>query len=330
MAKIIVLTPVKNEDWILEQFLTVVSLFADCIVIADQHSTDNSRIICSRFPKVHLIDNDNPEFNEANRQILLIETARNLFPDEKRIFFCLDADEMFSADSLDKKDVWNKIKNLQPGTSIYMEKPDLLSGIQRCVRWKDNFFPIGYIDDGIPHNPEKIHSKRIPYNPKGQTIYIDDIKILHFAHSRKNVQSAKLRYYSAIENINETKSFYLRRYAYTCFYDEGKNYPAENIELIPNKWLNKWTEMGIDLYNLKDPDFSWHDFEVLRFFRKYGYRKFYLDNIWDFSWEDVKQYALKADMQSIPQEKISGPGFFWRLFGNSIDWLYKLYRKIKG
>lgn len=329
-TKIIVLTPVKNEAWILEQFLTIVSMFADCIIIADQLSVDGSRTICSRFPKVHLIDNNNPDYDEADRQVLLIETARKLFPDNKCIFFCLDADELFSADSLDYKETWNSIKNLPPGTAIFIEKPDLLFGIQRCVRWKENFFPIGYVDDGNPHNPDKIHSKRIPENPNGDNVYIEDIKILHFAHSRRNVQSAKLRYYSVIENINNTKPFYLRRFAYTCFYNEEKNYPPENIELIPSKWLDKWTEMGINLYNLNDPDFSWHDLEVLGYFKEFGYSKFHLDNIWDFDWEKAKKYALHLNNQNAPESKIIGPSLLLRLFGKATDRLYKSFRKIKS
>ena len=40
--KLIVITPVKNESWILEKFLTFTSLWADYIIIADQNSTDNS------------------------------------------------------------------------------------------------------------------------------------------------------------------------------------------------------------------------------------------------------------------------------------------------
>ena len=42
LPKIIVVTPIKNEDWILDRFLSVTSQFADLIIIADQNSTDKS------------------------------------------------------------------------------------------------------------------------------------------------------------------------------------------------------------------------------------------------------------------------------------------------
>mgnify|MGYP000249071316 CR=1 FL=1 len=76
--KIVVITPVKNEAWILERFLSVTSQFADYIIVADQNSTDSSVAICKKFPKVILIENKSGQFNEAERQLLLIQTAREL------------------------------------------------------------------------------------------------------------------------------------------------------------------------------------------------------------------------------------------------------------
>ena len=63
--KIIVLMPVKNEAWILPLSLQAASVWADMIILSDQGSTDGSKEIARRFPKVHLIENDSlGEFNE--------------------------------------------------------------------------------------------------------------------------------------------------------------------------------------------------------------------------------------------------------------------------
>jgi glycosyltransferase involved in cell wall biosynthesis len=62
--KIVVLTPIKNEEWILERFLSVTSQFADLIIIADQNSTDSSRNICQKYPKVKLIENKSDQYDE--------------------------------------------------------------------------------------------------------------------------------------------------------------------------------------------------------------------------------------------------------------------------
>ncbi|MFX4883847.1 glycosyltransferase family 2 protein, partial [Acinetobacter baumannii] len=77
--KIIVLTPIKNEAWILKTFLEVTSFFADHIIIADQGSTDESRDIALSFEKVILIPNNDTRFNEVTRQQLLINYCRSNF-----------------------------------------------------------------------------------------------------------------------------------------------------------------------------------------------------------------------------------------------------------
>jgi glycosyltransferase involved in cell wall biosynthesis len=96
IPKIVVITPVKNEAWILDRFLAVTSQFADCIIIADQNSTDGSLTIYKNYPKVILIQNESEQFNEAERQILLIQKARELVPEHK-ILLALDADEILAA-----------------------------------------------------------------------------------------------------------------------------------------------------------------------------------------------------------------------------------------
>ena len=63
--KIVVITPVKNEAWILDRFLAVTSQFADCIIIADQNSTDESKDICKKYPKVIVIDNKSTKYDES-------------------------------------------------------------------------------------------------------------------------------------------------------------------------------------------------------------------------------------------------------------------------
>lgn len=326
---IIVLTPVKNEEWILEQFLTVTSLFADCIIIADQHSSDNSKNICLRFPKVKLIENKNSDFNEAERQILLIETARNLFPNDKKIFFCLDADEIITGDSLERVDTWKRIRSADPGTAFYFEKPEMLPGLKKCARWRSNFAPLACVDDNSAHKPKEIHSYRIPSNfiTSNKTL-IDDIKFMHFAHTRINVQSAKYRFYSIIENIKNINPVYLRRYNYQSFFDLIKRTSIKDVEITPPEWIGKYDLMNINLRNLPDPEFSWHDFEALKLFSQHGYRRFKWDNIWEFDWEKCRLAAIKRGITK-EQGEIKRPSFVVRLAGRAIDISYIVFRYIK-
>lgn len=50
--QIIVVTPIKNEDWILDRFLSTTSLWADNIIIADQCSTDFNFQLASCLPGI--------------------------------------------------------------------------------------------------------------------------------------------------------------------------------------------------------------------------------------------------------------------------------------
>ena len=76
--KLVVLTPVRNEAWVLRGFLEATSLWADYIIIADQMSNDGSRDIAREYPKVILIDNDREEMHMAATRRLLFEEARKI------------------------------------------------------------------------------------------------------------------------------------------------------------------------------------------------------------------------------------------------------------
>ena len=72
--KIICLTPVLNEAWILDRFLKCASLWADHIIIADQGSTDGSVEIAKRYEKVIFIDNKTDgDFNEMKMRAPLLK-----------------------------------------------------------------------------------------------------------------------------------------------------------------------------------------------------------------------------------------------------------------
>ena len=111
--KIVVLTPVKNEAWILPLFCRSTSIWADYIVIADQQSTDGSREIVSQYPKVIIIDNDSPDLDEGYRDKILVDKARELVGNNG-ILFRIDADEIFTPNFESKE--WKKIKDSECGT----------------------------------------------------------------------------------------------------------------------------------------------------------------------------------------------------------------------
>ena len=116
----IVMTPVRNEAWVLHAFLKTTSTWADFIIIADQMSTDGSRDIYKQYEKVIVIDNNNQDFNEAERQSMLVTKAREIANHRDCILFGLDADEIFSANYTNTND-WKEILMSNPGAVFWFK-----------------------------------------------------------------------------------------------------------------------------------------------------------------------------------------------------------------
>ncbi|MFM6726528.1 MAG: glycosyltransferase family 2 protein, partial [Dolichospermum sp.] len=302
--KIVVVTPIKNEDWILDRFLSVTSQFADLIIIADQNSTDGSRDICQKYPKVKLIENKSDQYDEASRQILLLQTARELIPEHK-IILALDADEILAANAIHTIG-WQTMLQASPGTVLCFEKPDLYLTPDKCIRY-DQPWPLGYVDDGVEHQPKKVHSIRIPQPKYATYLYFYDVKILHYGLTRPQAQASKMRFYSVVEKILKTKNLLIRRKAYHSKIDWTK---SGRLEASSDSWFSGWESIGIDMKTIKNSKYYWWDYEILKQFKNYGYWQFWFDDIWDFDWESFRQYVQtlenteNLDLRIIPPPKL--------------------------
>ena len=167
-VKVVCLTPVRNEAWVLDRFLKATSLWADVIIVADQMSTDGSREIAVKYPKVVLIDNDTEDFNEPERQKLLIDEARKI--EGKKLLITLDADEMFSPEIFDSKQ-WKEVLLSKPGTVIYFQWANFAPDLKHM--WYGNYFPWGFMDDGTEHiSKNAIQNARIPLPKANENIFV--------------------------------------------------------------------------------------------------------------------------------------------------------------
>jgi glycosyltransferase involved in cell wall biosynthesis len=278
--KIVVLTPIKNEAWILERFLTVTSRFADLIIIADQDSTDESLEICKRFPKVALVRNSQASYDEAGRQKLLIQEARGRIS-EPKILLALDADEILAADAISAQG-WQTMLQAKPGTVLCFEKPDLFLGTRYCIRY-DTPWPLGYVDDGAAHTGKKVHSIRIPTPPGCSYLNLHDIKILHYNMCRPSAIDSRRRFYAVQENIEGLNPFWRR-----IIYSNNVNNWRLNLAPLKNPtlpgWFLGWEAAGIDMHSIFAAEFYWWDLEILKAFQFYGSTRFWFDDIWDFDW----------------------------------------------
>ncbi len=288
--KIICLTPVKNEAWILERFLRLASLWADHIIIADQMSTDGSREIATQFEKVILIDNASKAFNEPERQKLLIAEARKI--SGPKLLITLDADECFTpnyASSLE----WETMLTAKPGTIFKFQmvhfQPDL-----RNMRY-DIHYNWGYMDDGANHEGQKIHSTRIPLPKDNPTIALNAIKIIHFQFTDWERMKSKHRWYQCHERINFLKKSSIAIYR---MYHQIYSFQKEHYAPIPQAWFEDYEKLGIDISSVYCEGKLFWDREILNFFDQYGASYFKREAIWDVDWRDKARLYGKVNPEA--------------------------------
>ena len=287
---LICLTPVKNEAWILQAFLQAASLWADYIIIADQGSTDGSREIALEYPKVILIDNNTPDFNEADRQRLLINRAREIEGDKS--LFALDADEILSANFAITQD-WQKILHSKPGDVFWFRWANLYPDMHHY--WPSEiYFPWMFHDDGIePHGNyvRNIHSMRIPYPiEEKQMYYVNDFHVLHFAYVYPNRVAAKMRFYKFTDlTINNRNPITLSRFYKNCI-------PAlsSNRISLPDNYIN----FGFDLLAKieRHNDSFWFDSYIANHINNDNYDQICKIDIWE---EPLLSQIAKFDHRTI-------------------------------
>lgn len=289
---VICLTPVKNEAWILHRFLKCASLWADHIIIADQFSNDGSREIARCYPKVILMDNPSQEYNEVERQKILLEAARNI--PGPRLLIALDADEILSSNFMNSPE-WNTIMQASTGTVVLLELANLLPDLHSYWLMSRGGSPVGFVDDGSEHFGQKIHSRRVPISAGSTRIIFHDIKVLHYQYTDWERMQSKHRWYQCWERLNHPEQHSISIYRK---YHQMDYIPTHEIETIPKEWLSGYEKHGIDMTSTSRPGLFWWDEEVISWFAKYGCAKFKREAVWDVNWDALAK-ELNMDISQI-------------------------------
>ena len=299
MKKIVVM-PVKNEGWILEKTLACHSLWADHIIIADQNSTDASREIYKKFPKVIFFDNPDKDFNEGRRRQLLLDKAREF--SGENLIFALDADEILSAGILDGQVLDRLEAAVSPGMSARLEWVNLWKspGVFRddASVWSKSYKPFVYRDDReMSFVSGGIHLSRVPEAAAARAIEFPEVKVLHFQFVDFPRMLAKQRFYRVLEKvIFPRKNSLVINYRYRA----SKNEKGIKLAEVPNAWMRPYAERGINLSDFPATNFYWQDAEVLKYFAVYGTKRFAWLDIWDVDWEQKRQQALALGLAGMP------------------------------
>ncbi|MGI8501333.1 MAG: glycosyltransferase family 2 protein [Hassallia sp.] len=265
-----------------------------------------------------MIENNSENFNEAERQLLLLRTARELIS-EPKILLALDADEILAANATETQS-WQTIINAKPGTVLFFEKPDLFITTHQCIR-TGIMTPLGYVDDGAEHKPLPIHSIRIPMPEYALRLHVHDVKVLHYSLTRIDAHAAKTRFYAVLENVLKVGNAVGRRYHY---YSKQDYKSLGKVESAPQEWFTNWEKMGIDMHTIVHQKYYPYDFEVLRYFHKYKPRRFWIEDIWKHDWETCRQYAKSLGIKNIPDYQIQNRA---KIGDFLLDLLSKLYGK---
>lgn len=330
-TKIVCLTPIKNEDWILDTFLKATSLWADYIVIADQNSTDKSKEIAQRFEKVIYVKNEGGKYDELSRQELLLNEARKI--EGKKLLIALDADEFFTNVDITTPS-WQTMLNAEEGTVFSFNWLHISPDFTRAK--KSNFdFPwgaFGFIDDGSKHSGRNIHSPRIPIPEKCTNICIKDNWVLHYNLISEERLNSKNRWYMVHETINKHRSniiFQNHYYNYTDFFSESTPFDHALLEIylgngidiysIKKSKINlefrdtskKWTSVD---HSWRSLEYYWWDYEVLLKIQEYGAKKFKYIDIWDYNWKGLAEYLEFKDLDKFDDPR----GVLGNLF---INWV---------
>lgn len=293
MRKIICLTPIKNEAWILETFLKAASIWADYIIIADQGSTDASVKIASSFLKVKVIHNKESEYNESTRQKILLDEARKI-EGSNNIFLTLDADEFIV--NYKNNAEWSLLQSLEPGTIFLMPWLNVLPGNEKYYESRGGRMVFGYINDGRIHKGHEIHSPRIPQYDDQTRYPFNDLKVLHYQYSSRARLLSKHRWYECFEKIKFSTKNNIDIYRQYHHID----LPIPETNPIQNKWIEVYQENNIDLKAIKDDGQHWWDQEVCKLFNEYGVKHFKKIAIWDVNWKAIYQdYFPDKDPKAI-------------------------------
>ena len=281
---IVVITPVRNEAWVLDAFLTCTSSWADYIILADQYSNDGTREIAQKYDKVILINNPTKEWYEYVCRTRLLEEAQKI-PGDK-IIFGLDADE-FLSEGFERTDSWQRIINSKKNEIFCFNWLNLYDNFTTAEYTTMHFEWAGHFDDSVDFVEEykarekhAVHCARIPCLETSRCDYInvDDFWVIHLAKLNHEKIRQKTDFYQVTladkdaQKVNPINFFR----QYNRFYPDNLTYLDSPVRLCCKN-------SPIDYSSLvKNSDYGKHFVdEMVQVFQREGTDKFLKLCIWD-------------------------------------------------
>jgi hypothetical protein len=277
----ICVTPTRNESWIIDRFLAAAKRWATDVIVADQGSTDGTLETLRRTPGVRTVINDSPVFDERVRQRLLLNSAREI--NGRRILIGLDADEALSA-NFATSDEWRQLDRVEPGTILRFRWVNILPGFERA--WiPPGPRAFGFVDDGSPHEGNRIHSPRVPQPANAPVFDMQDVVVLHFQYVAWQRMASKQRWYQVWEHLHHRQKGPLQ--IFREYNHMNGSWDQSEICPVQSEWLQGYQDCGIDFCSLTSEPLPWWDADILRLLREHGCDRFRKIDIWDKDWNEV-------------------------------------------
>ncbi len=309
--KTIVLIPVKNEGWILENTLQNITPHVDHVILSDQQSTDSTREIAAKFPNVSVIENTETGHSNKVRWTLL-DQARAQHGQRPQhesntdaagnLIICIDADEIIQpAAILYMKGMIDK-GEAKPGDVFRFKWIQLFRSVRQYRNdgaWKDSFKNIAFIDNPGTNEYKRDfvindHTSRVPDTHIGAEFEVP-YPLLHYhfvAWKRNEMKQAWYRCTELMAGKRNAKRIN-NTYRVTMLTDKIKAYPA------PDAWYDGIvTPTGIE-----NATSIWHHNEIKKFFADRGILFFEDLQIWhipELEEEFVKQTGRKPVSKTYP------------------------------
>lgn len=282
--KIIVITPVRNEAWVLDAYLTCTSSWADYIILADHHSEDETRDIARKYEKVILIDNPTFEWYESECRARLLEEACKI-PGDK-VIFGLDADE-FLSEGFEKTESWNKIVHSQGNEIFCFNWLNLYDNFTTAEYTEMHFEWAAHFDASVDvfgeyrkRETKAVHCTRVPCleSDRCRYVHVDDFWVVHLAKlNHEKVRQKNDFYQVTCVDKNKGKASPINMYR-----GYSKYYPDQLSHLdTPVKLCCKGDDRDYS-FLVQTADYGKHYVdEMVRVFQREGTDKFVQLCIWD-------------------------------------------------
>lgn len=284
---LIVLTPVRNEAWILPAFLKATSLWADCIIIADQNSTDGSREIAMQYKKCIVIDNNAKEMHQAATRRLLFDKAAEVCKGRRALVFALDADEFLAYGGVECLD-WQKLVYSEPNTAFLFRWINVLPGNKYTLA-NENWYLAAHVGDGFfggQYPDFNIHEWRLPWPSvidESKTVRLKHFDVLHFAVWNKERARNKIKFYQ-VSSLHRN----LRGYTAVGLYRQYHSLPCdEKYEELPDGVFDFYKRQGVDILSeIKSDEIGQYYLdEMVKFIKEDGATRYARLDIWDKDFE---------------------------------------------